>query len=1183
MAGPAIRNLLFGKLAVSTRFITEEQLQECLSEQKELESQGEPIPKLGEMLERKGYLTRSQIQIVLESMARTQKRRFGEIAQAFQFVTEAQVNAALEVQGLLEKAPEPETVTLKDDALVVYRRFFSQKRLHGERPRIGEILEATGALKPHQVSAIAEEQSKVIVTCGGCDASLNITGFAPGQKLRCAQCGSVLTVSKTSDGVMELQLPPMTGVFRSPVPGGAAPPEAPATPAPAAPPAPTLPTPSDKISMVQAPLPGLDTGGPLPVQFGDYRLVQLLGEDTTSRTFKAEQRSRQRTVTLKVMRRSAMLDDEFREHFLENARLAATLEHPHLRKIYSVSKVDDRFCVAMEYLEGDSVYGLLQKNGKFGPVEAVRMIRPVLDALAAAHRKGLVHGDFRPSVLLVAKDGRIRLTDLGLSAKPTEGVLKVSESGRVAPFYIAPECVTGDRKVDRRIDIYSAGATLFHMITGKPPFVGKNPFEVLMKLSTEPLPHLRTLDPAIPDALNSVVHRMLDPEPDARYATCEQVLADLENAASAPAGGAAAEQKQEAAPRGLVPVLVAAAVLVAAFIGWRAWQSSERGAAFEAVRSRAAGARVSRAEFNAARAELRRFSDAWPGSTEASQAEAELRALDAREKEVAERELADASRDIDGLLAAGKPGTALTRANTLTFWSDPDSRLDALRQKVETGAAKSWETVATDVLKLADDGKLGDAESKLNAAVRERGIASDAARAADVLGKIEAIRQKREAAARAEAAEREKREAEERRLREAAEAKRRWESLSAAFDKVLAQWDAKAAQAVLSQPEAALAGTAEDRERLAKIALWFSEVRAAAVTAVIGAQSTWDGKAENDRRLKATLKGADCRAADADAAGVIFATPSGTREKVAWEDLDPRVGADALARGAEFSKRQEHRLAIAAWCAARAVGADPALDRWLLEAAERRGAEAPDFKEAAATIEKRLAAWAERAQQEALERLQSLAGSGKFAEAALQNRNFRNAFGRRAWAQARAAELDALAKSAFAAGAPAEKLAWEDFSQGTGALEAGEGWKAAGGILAGSGKDEKLRLAVAGIEEISVLVRFQKPEFRLALTAGNAEIRLEPSRPRFDALVRPEDGSPVQKSFLEKDDELRAGTWHLLQVRFTGSAVVVMWNGEERGSVPMAGNPGELAGLLTGVSQTQPGSVEMDCLMVKRK
>ncbi|MEK7466563.1 MAG: protein kinase [Planctomycetota bacterium] len=1224
MSAQPIRSVLFGKLAVSTRFITEEQLQECLAYQRELESQGEAPPRLGEVLERKGYLTKNQVQIVLDSMAKTQKRRFGEIAMSFQFVSERQVAEGLELQALLEKAPPPEEITLTAQALVAYRRFFAQKKSHADRPKLGEALTALGHLRTHQVDAVVEEQSKVIVSCGECQASLNITNFEPGQKLRCAQCGSVLTVEKNENGAMFLQLPPRTGMFTSPVAPAVPTPmpaegqpsaslEAPlraraqapeedlpawtglpvadsevnapgarAPAAPAAPPAAAAAASATDALKKQAS--GADSQGPLPSRLGDFKLLQRLGEDSSSRVAKALQVSRDRVVALRVMRRSVMLDDAFREKFLEDARKAANLDHPNIRKIFSVTKIDERYCVAMEFLEGESVYSILQKEPAIPWRDAVQIMRPILQALSVAHKAGVVHGDVRPSNIMITADGTVKLANLGVSAKADDSVLKVSESGRVAPFYIAPECVTGDRPTDQRIDIYSVGATLFHMISGKPPFQGKSPFEVLVKVSTETIPPLKFFDPGVPDSLNSIVHRMLDPEPDTRYGTCAQVLEDLEAAVSSRPIPSAPATATPPPPKGpLVPVLVVVGILIAAGIGWRFYQATERSAAFEAARARATSARQSRVEFNTARAELKRFTDAWPGTSEAEEAERLVSELRSREDALASKELDDARTDVASLISAGKFGTAATRVNTLVFWTDPSPKLDELRKQIETEASKAWETVVADALKLAEDGKVAEADAIVSAAISLRALQSDERRAAELNKQLGAIKAKIEEQAKADKAERERKEAAERLLRETEAARKRWDRLSGDFDRALAKWDLAIAAKVVETPEAQQAGTQADRDRLVRISKWLHETKQAAMTSLITTHASWDGKPENDRRLRARINGVECRATSADEMAVTFMPAGGIGQAVLWINIEPAVVAEALRRGAEATKKPEHELAAAAWCAARAPGTEPEVERGLLESAERHLARTAEIKDDATPLGFRLALWAERLQSEGLERLRDLVAQSKFAEAAQHDRAFRNGFGRRPWSLEHAADLDGLQKSALLAGSPAERSDWSDFNSGPDPFKVSEGWKAANGVLAGNGKEETLTFNASGIEEIAFLFRFPKPDFRLVLTAGDADLRLEPSRPRFDLLVKREGSTPLQKALKEKGDELRARDWHLLRARFDGTNVTVWLDGEESGSMAMASRPDGFTLTLAGVSQTQTGVADLDCVLVKRK
>ena len=356
-----------------------------------------------------------------------------------------------------------------------------------------------------------------------------------------------------------------------------------------------------------------------------------------------------------------------------------------------------------------------------------------------------------------------------------------------------------------------------------------------------------------------------------------------------------------------------------------------------------------------------------------------------------------------------------------------------------------------------------------------------------------------------------------------------------------------------------------------------------ATTAIITTHAAWDGTPENDRRLRVRSRGADCRASGADLITLTLAVAGGGSQSVTWTELEPLTVAEALRRGADVTKKPQHELAIAAWCAARAAGADVTTDRGLLEEADRRLAKAAELKEDSAPLERRLATWAERLQKEAFDRIRTLVAESKFAEAAQQDRSFRNAFSRRPWAIEHAGELDALQKTALLAGTPADKCDWTDFTSAAATFTTSEGWKASGGILAGNGKEETLRFSAAGIEEISFLFRFPKPDFRLSLSAGDAEIRIEPSRPRFDLLVKREGTTPLQKALKDKGDEVRPRDWHQLRVRFDGANVTVWLDGEDQGSMAMTSLPGDFTLTLAGVSQTQSGAADLDCVLVKRK
>ncbi|KAF0244443.1 MAG: serine/threonine protein kinase [Planctomycetota bacterium] len=1174
MPAPPIRSVLFGKLAVGTRFITEEQLQECLAAQKEIEARGGTPPKLGEILEEKGYLTAVQIRIILESMAQQQKRRFGEIALAFQFLKQSQVNASIEMQLLLEAGPEQEEIALVGQPLVVFRRFFAQKQSGQNRPRLGEILLALGHLRQHQVEAVLDEQGKKVRSCGGCQASLNITKFRPGQKIRCAQCGAVLEVVQLESGDIDVQLPPMSGIWDAEAVKEAA----------------RGPAPDDmNVDLeVHQRRPSSQSRGPLPSKLGDFKVLQLLGEDATGRMLKAQQVSRDRVVALKVMRRAVMAEESFRDRFLDETKKAATLDHPNLRKLYSVAKIGDRYCVAMEFVEGDSVFGVLQKQGPFHFDEAVKFIRPVLQALGYAHRNGVVHGDVRPSNVMIAPDGTVKLAGFGLSPRVTDNILAISDSGKLAPFYVAPECVTADRVTDHRIDIYSVGATLFHMISGKPPYQGKSPFEVLVRLSMEQIPPLRFFDPTIPELLNSIVHRMLDPEPEARYMSCEQVLADLDKVEASPGGspGTAAGAKGGPKNRALLGAGIAAAVLAAVALGWNFYSASERASAWQAVLGRAGSLRKSRGDFESARGELERFAAANPGTAEAGQAVKEIEAIRVRAESAAAEEFLALQHDVAQLVAAGRYGEAIARLGRAQFQAPGDPRVAAAREEVEQQGSRTWETVAAAAVKLAEDGKPGPAEAGVAAALASRELFSDTPRAVELRKRLAGIKSDLAEKAKEAAARVAKREAEERRVKEEAADREAWAKAVASWEKNFAAFDQMAAWKALEVPEVERLKLYDEQKRLSSLVGGLANAKTAAISSITGAQNSWDGKPENDRRIKARLNGVDYRAKAADEIAITFAAPGGADlQTVLWKALEPPVAAEALRRGAEAARAPAQYASIAAWCIVRSAGTDTVLERWLMEEAERRlaDAETGGAKDGLAPLQAGVNSWAERAQQNAFTRLKELTANSKFQEAALEGLAFRNSFGRRKWTQDHAVDLDQLELSGLMAATPEDRCTRADFASGPGAFEISDGWKAAGGVLVGNGKEESVKCAAVGIAEIAFLVRFAKPDFRLTVTAGEADLRLEPSRPRFDLIVRREGATPLQKALKDKGDELRLRDWHLVQIRFDGANAGVVLDGEDEGSIAMASRPDGFTLTLSGVSQTQAGAADLDCLMVKRK
>jgi serine/threonine-protein kinase len=444
-----------------------------------------------------------------------ERKLFGAIASDFHFITNEQLEEALEIQKALMKTESP--AALEGHRLVAFRELRRVAEVEKRIPKIGEILVAVGYLKPHQVDVVLREQNKRIIECLACGASLNIGSFSPGQKVRCGQCESILLVVKNDSGQTQLSeieeeeeavpLDPATAtreleaeLARRKGKVAAKPPEK------------------------KAPGKSKPSGPPV---IGDFQLISKLGQDSTGIIYKAKQLSRERLVALKVMNAATMEDKEFSRSFFEGAKKAAALVHPNIKKTYAVGKADSKNYIAMEYVEAESVHNILQKQGRIHYETGMRIMTKVVEALDYAYENRLIHGDIRPSNLLVLKNGEVRLANLGLATKTTENILAIARSGRMAPFYLAPEQVTDDRQLDARTDIYSVGATLYHMLSGRPPFQGQSPFEVLIRLTEETIPPLKVYDPLIPDSICRIVEKMLQVEPEDRFQSYAELLAAM--------------------------------------------------------------------------------------------------------------------------------------------------------------------------------------------------------------------------------------------------------------------------------------------------------------------------------------------------------------------------------------------------------------------------------------------------------------------------------------------------------------------------------------------------------------------------------------------------------------------------------------------------------------------------------
>ena len=247
--------------------------------------------------------------------------------------------------------------------------------------------------------------------------------------------------------------------------------------------------------------------------------------------YKAKQISVDRVVAVKVLLDSLAQNKEFIKRFEREAKIAAKLSHNNVVNAIDAGEVGGHYYFVMEYVEGLTIKDYLDKNKIFDEKEAIRIVLAVAEALKHANHRGLIHRDIKPENVILTPDGGVKLADLGLARLTGDEKWGLSEAGMAigTPYYISPEQVRGQTDIDIRADIYSLGATFYHMVTGKVPYGGDNPSEVMRKhvdprVQLVPPDHLNT---RLSSGLGMVVETMMMKNREHRYSTPDDLILDL--------------------------------------------------------------------------------------------------------------------------------------------------------------------------------------------------------------------------------------------------------------------------------------------------------------------------------------------------------------------------------------------------------------------------------------------------------------------------------------------------------------------------------------------------------------------------------------------------------------------------------------------------------------------------------
>ncbi len=261
-------------------------------------------------------------------------------------------------------------------------------------------------------------------------------------------------------------------------------------------------------------------------QLTRYEVVRRLGEGGTALVFEGRDKKSGEPVALKILREDFARDSKRLERFVSEAKLLCELEHEGLVRGFRVAKDAGTIFLAMELLPRETLEDRLLAGQRFSEKEALRAVRDVARALVYLRSKGLVHRDLKPGNMIRCDDGRVKLIDLGFATRIGAASGGTTTVGTIA--YIAPEQARGEGELDTRADIYSLGATLYHLVVGEPPFAGEDQREVLEKQVFVELSSERIKALGLSPTLHYLIEKMMAKDKAIRFQDAADIVSELD-------------------------------------------------------------------------------------------------------------------------------------------------------------------------------------------------------------------------------------------------------------------------------------------------------------------------------------------------------------------------------------------------------------------------------------------------------------------------------------------------------------------------------------------------------------------------------------------------------------------------------------------------------------------------------
>ncbi len=345
--------------------------------------------------------------------------------------------------------------------------------------------------------------------CPACGGVVDMAGFGVGEELVCPHCGTVSVVSRSESGI---------GAGAGGRQAGA--PE-----------------------KGNGPAAGAMERLPAGTVLGRCRIDRILGQGAMGVVYLARHETLDIPVAVKVLLPELASQSEYKARFYREARTAARLNHPNIVRVHDCGEEGDLLYLVMEYVDGGNLRDLLDARGRLDLRTTLEIGIAMCHALEEAARHGIVHRDIKPDNIMRTRDDVYKLADLGLARqiaenrKGTDGGLTMTAMAMGTPYYMPPEQAVDARTCDARADIYALGATLYHLLVGRPPFTGKTTFEIVRQHISGTCPPPSSLNTEIPKALDAVLGRAMMKSPEQRYATAGEFLEALEQVHAGLEGG----------------------------------------------------------------------------------------------------------------------------------------------------------------------------------------------------------------------------------------------------------------------------------------------------------------------------------------------------------------------------------------------------------------------------------------------------------------------------------------------------------------------------------------------------------------------------------------------------------------------------------------------------------------------